>query len=134
MQIKRIDHFVITTSDIKACIHFYVDILEMKLKYQKGRYALYFGNQKINIHTKKGEFLPAAQNPTYGSLDLCFIVKGPIENVYREIQEKGYPIFQGPVCRHGALGNMQSIYLYDPDGNLIELSGYEGDKNEVESH
>ena len=81
---------------------------------------------KFNIHTRKAEFLPAAGNPEYGSLDLCLAIEGSIEDAEKEIKEKGGAIEEGPVTRHGALGEMKSIYLRDPDGNLIELASYEG--------
>ena len=75
---------------------------------------------------KKAEFLPAAGNPEYGSLDLCLAIEGSIEDAEKEIKEKNGAIEEGPVTRHGALGEMKSIYLRDPDGNLIELASYEG--------
>ena len=116
MKYKTIDHIVITTENLEACLHFYVDILGMRAEEKNGKYALFFGNQKFNIHTRKAEFLPAAGNPEYGS----------IEDAEKEIKEKGGAIEEGPVTRHGALGEMKSIYLRDPDGNLIELASYEG--------
>ncbi|MCH4039366.1 MAG: VOC family protein [Lachnospiraceae bacterium] len=135
MKIKNIDHLVITTQNLDACLHFYADILGMECDVSNGRYLVRFGNQKFNIHTKKAEFLPAAAFPTYGSLDLCLVVDGDIETVKQEIAEKGYPIEEGPVIRHGALGEMKSIYLRDPDGNLIELSSYSvSGRSQVSSH
>lgn len=128
MKIKSIDHLVITTKDVHACLHFYVDILGMKCDNSNGRYAVYFGdgnNQKFNIHTKKAEFLPAAAYPTYGSLDFCLVIDDDINSLKLEIEEKGYPIEEGPDIRHGALGEMKSIYLRDPDGNLVELCSYQ---------
>ena len=119
MKYKTIDHIVITTENLEACLHFYVDILGMRAEEKNGRYALFFGNQKFNIHTRKAEFLPAAGNPEYGSLDLCLAIEG-------SIKEKGGAIEEGPVTRYGARGEMKSIYLRDPDGNLIELASYEG--------
>lgn len=133
MKFKNIDHLVITTQNLSACLHFYVDILGMKLDQRNHRYAVRFGKQKFNIHTKKAEFLPAAKEPTYGSLDLCLILETDILAAKREIEAKGYPIELGPVTRHGALGAMQSIYLRDPDGNLIELSSYQTDEA-VDNH
>ena len=124
MKISHIDHLVITTQNLNACLHFYVDILNMKHEYHDNRHSLVFGNEKFNIHTRKAEFLPAAENPTYGSLDLCLIIDGDMNQVKQEIENKGYPIELGPVTRHGAQGEMTSIYLRDPDGNLIELSSY----------
>lgn len=124
MKIERLDHLVITTQNLKACLHFYKDILEMEVVEQAGRYALRFGEQKFNIHQKKAEFLPAASHPTYGSLDLCLVVAETIEEVKKEVELKGYPVEVGPVVRHGALGEMKSLYLRDPDGNLVELCHY----------
>ncbi|WP_298464649.1 VOC family protein [uncultured Mitsuokella sp.] len=124
MKFKNIDHIVITTQDLKACLHFYVDILGMELDQRNGRYAVRFGSQKFNIHTRTAEFLPAAEHPTYGSLDLCLILDGSLDMAKAEIERKGYPIELRPVTRHGACGEMRSIYLRDPDGNLIELAEY----------
>lgn len=124
MHIKNLDHLVITTRNLDSCLHFYVDILGMACDRSNGRYAVRFGNQKFNIHTKKAEFLPVAAHPAHGSLDLCLVVDGDIGSVKREIEGKGYPIEEGPVVRHGALGDMESVYLRDPDGNLVELCSY----------
>ena len=124
MRVKRLDHLVITTQDLEKCLHFYRDILDMEVDDRNNRYALKFGNEKINIHRKKAEFLPAARNVTYGSQDLCFIVDGDIAEIKKEIEAKGYPIELGIVKRTGALGPIQSIYLRDPDGNLVEISTY----------
>ncbi len=124
MKFRNIDHLVITTQNLEECLHFYVDVLGMDLDQRNDRYAVRFGNQKFNIHTRKAEFLPAAKYPTSGSLDLCLIIDEDVSDAKREIEEKGYPVELGPVIRHGALGQMQSIYLRDPDGNLVELSSY----------
>ncbi len=125
MKLKNLDHIVLTTKDLDACLHFYRDILGMEAVNNNGRWALTFGDQKINIHTKPGEFQPAAAHPEYGSLDLCLIVEGPIESVKRKVEEKGWEILEGIVPRNGARGAMKSIYLRDPDGNLVELAVYE---------
>ncbi|MFC2662566.1 MAG: VOC family protein [Eubacterium sp.] len=124
MKINRLDHLVLTTEDLAACLHFYVDILDMKSEESNGRYALRFGNQKINIHTRKAEFLPAAENPQYGSLDFCLIIDGSLEKARDEIRQKGWPLEMDIVKRHGAIGGMRSFYLRDPDGNLVEISSY----------
>lgn len=124
MKIRNIDHFVITTSDLKACLDFYVGLLGMEHRESNGHHNLYFPGGKISIHTKKGEFQPAAMNPTYGSLDFCLIVDGDLKDVKSELEAKHAPIISDIVVRHGAHGEMQSLYLRDTDGNLVELSSY----------
>lgn len=124
MKIERMDHLVITTEDLEKCLHFYVEILDMELDDNNNRYAVKFGKQKINIHRKKAEFLPAAQNVTYGSQDICLIADGEIEAIKKEIEDKGYPVELGIVKRTGACGPIDSVYLRDPDGNLVEISVY----------
>lgn len=125
MKIERLDHMVITTEHLEECLGFYTKMLDMELDDRNGRYAVKFGMQKFNIHTKKGEFQPAAENPTYGSQDICLIARGTIEEIEKELREKGCPIELGPVKRTGALGPIESIYLRDPDGNLVEISVYQ---------
>ena len=124
MKIDHLDHLVITTQDLEKCLHFYVDILGMELDDSNNRYAVKFGNQKFNIHHRKAEFLPAARNVTYGSQDICLIAQGDINEIKAEIEAKGWPVELGIVQRTGACGAMDSIYLRDPDENLIEISVY----------
>ncbi len=124
MHVKRLDHFVLTTKQLQDCLHFYRDILGMRVDEYAGRFSLFFGDQKVNIHQRPAEFLPAAEKPVSGSLDLCFVVQESVEELLRELREKQVEIELGPVERHGALGTMQSIYLRDSDGNLVELCHY----------
>ncbi len=126
MNILNIDHIVLTCKDIDKTIHFYTDVLGMKeISFGQGRKALGFGNQKINLHPLDNNFVPKALNPTDGSLDLCFIVKENLTDVLQELKQKGIPVIEGIVGRTGANGLIKSIYIIDPDGNLIELSNYE---------
>ncbi len=124
MQIKNIDHFVITTADLQTCLNFYVGLLGMEHRENNGHDNLYFPNGKISIHTKKGEFQPAAEYPTFGSQNFCLIVDGDLKDVKMELKVKHAPIIGDIVERHGAHGEMQTIYLRDPDSNLVELSSY----------
>lgn len=124
MRIKRLDHLVLTTAHLGACLNFYTELLDMEPVLDGGRYALLFGDQKINIHTAKAQYLPAARTPEYGSLDICLVTEEPIEVVLRELEAKQAEIEAGIVERTGALGRMKSIYLRDPDGNLVELCSY----------
>ena len=125
MQIKNLDHIVIVVSDVKEALKFYCDILGMRLAQKDGHISLNFGSQKINLHRFEGEFLPAAKHSTKGSADICLIVEDNIEDMRSELLAKGVEIELGVVRRNGALGVMKSLYIYDFDGNLIELSSYE---------
>jgi catechol 2,3-dioxygenase-like lactoylglutathione lyase family enzyme len=121
--IDHLDHLVLTTADEEACVRFYVDALGMTLEtFGAGRKALRFGNQKINLHVKGHEFEPKADVPTPGSLDLCFIASVPLEAVIERLGEKGVAIIEGPVMRTGATSRIRSVYMRDPDLNLIEIS------------
>lgn len=126
--IDHLDHLVLTTSRETACIDFYTRVLGMQLETFVGgtppveRKALKFGTQKINLHVQGAEFEPKAHLPVPGALDLCFIVSVPLETVMSRLQEAQWPIQEGPVLRTGATGKIRSIYVRDPDHNLIELS------------
>jgi len=121
--IDHLDHLVLTTAHEEACIRFYVDVMGMSLEsFGAGRKAFRFGNQKINLHVKGHEFEPKAQLPTPGSLDLCFIASVPLDEVVARLSEKGVPVLEGPVMRTGATSRIRSVYVRDPDMNLIEIS------------
>lgn len=127
--IDHIDHIVLTTRDREACIRFYSDVLGMKLETfrtpTEERLALKFGRQKINLHEWGREFEPRAHVAVPGSLDLCFISAVPLDEVVRKLKAKSIAIVEGPVAKTGAMGPMQSVYVRDPDLNLVEISVYE---------
>ena len=128
MEIDRIDHIVLTVSDIEGTVRFYTDVLGMRaVTFGDGRRALAFGGQKINLHQSGGEFEPKAVRPTPGLADLCLITQTPPGEVLDHLSGCGVEAIEGPVERAGALGPMRSVYFRDPDGNLIEVSGYPGD-------
>jgi catechol 2,3-dioxygenase-like lactoylglutathione lyase family enzyme len=126
--IDHIDHLVLTTAKESECVDFYIRVLRMKLESFMGgtplveRKAFKFGNQKINLHIQGKEFEPKANTPTPGSLDLCFITDRSIAEVIENLQKENWPIIEGPVIRTGATSKINSIYVRDPDQNLIEIS------------
>lgn len=123
--INRLDHLVLTTTDLDACLDFYQRILKMSvITFGEQRVALQFGQQKINIHQYGKEFEPKAHLPVPGSLDLCFISDIPLIEVQKHIEQQGVKIIEGPVQRTGAIGKIISLYIRDPDLNLIEISQY----------
>jgi catechol 2,3-dioxygenase-like lactoylglutathione lyase family enzyme len=125
MEIDRIDHVVLTVADVAATVDFYRDVLGMRpVTFGEGRHALVFGQQKLNLHQAGHEFEPKARQPTAGSADLCLIAATPLPEVIAHLREHGVDIEEGPVARTGATGQITSIYLRDPDGNLIEVSNY----------
>jgi catechol 2,3-dioxygenase-like lactoylglutathione lyase family enzyme len=123
--IDRVDHIVLTTRDKDACIRFYAGVLGMKLEsFSENRLALHFGSQKINLHEWGKEFTPRAHVAVPGSLDLCFIASTSLENVIEKLQASNIRIIEGPVMKTGAKGPMRSVYVRDPDLNLVEISVY----------
>jgi catechol 2,3-dioxygenase-like lactoylglutathione lyase family enzyme len=126
--IDRLDHLVLTTAHEQACIRFYTEVLGMRFETFTGgtppveRKAFTFGRQKINLHVKGREFEPKAHTPVPGALDLCFIASVPLEDVIRRLRSFGIAIVEGPVLRNGATARIRSVYVRDPDLNLIELS------------
>lgn len=123
MKINHLDHIVLTVANIDITLDFYQRVLGMRgVTFGEGRHALAFGQQKINLHQAGREFEPKAATPQPGSADLCFICLTPIEAVIEHLQKEGVAVTEGPVRRTGAAGPILSVYLRDPDRNLIELS------------
>lgn len=126
MQIDRIDHFVLTVRDIAATCAFYTTALGMTVEtFGEGRTALRFGRQKINLHEAGREFEPKADRPTPGGGDFCLITTTPLAEVVRHLESAGIAIEEMPSRRTGATGPITSIYLRDPDRNLVEVSNYD---------
>lgn len=125
ISVTQLDHLVLTVKDIPTSINFYQQALGMTpITFSNGRFALAFGNQKINLHQLGNEFEPKAEHVQNGSADLCFITNTPIEEVIFSLKNQNIEILEGPVIRTGATRKLLSVYFRDPDGNLIELSNY----------
>jgi catechol 2,3-dioxygenase-like lactoylglutathione lyase family enzyme len=124
--IDHIDHIVLTTRDLAACIRFYTEVLGMKLERfrtpTEERLALKFGAQKINLHEWGKEFSPRAHVAVPGSLDLCFIAAAPLADVISRLNQLQVKIIEGPVAKTGAVSKLRSVYVRDPDLNLVEIS------------
>ena len=122
MTIRSLDHLVLTVADVEATVAFYERIGMRLERFDGNRLALRFGQQRIHLHAAGAEIEPHAQRPQPGSADLCFLLDGRLHDVERELREASVAIELGPVDRSGAVGSMRSLYLRDPDGNLVELS------------
>ncbi|MBV9829694.1 MAG: VOC family protein [Alphaproteobacteria bacterium] len=125
MKISRLDHLVLTVASIEASCAFYKRVLGMEVvTFGEGRTALRFGQQKINLHPADNIPGLVADKPTVGSGDLCFITETPITEVVEHLKRCEVPIITGPGPRAGAIGTIQSVYIRDPDQNLVEISNY----------
>jgi catechol 2,3-dioxygenase-like lactoylglutathione lyase family enzyme len=123
MQVDSLDHLVLTVRDLRATIDFYTRALGMQeVTFAGGRKALGFGTQKINLHLAGKEFEPKAERPTPGSADLCFLTQTPVGQYVAHLAALGIAVIEGPVARTGAVGPLWSIYVRDPDRNLIEIA------------
>jgi catechol 2,3-dioxygenase-like lactoylglutathione lyase family enzyme len=123
MNITKLDHFVLTVKDIKAAIRFYTEVLGMEAVQADGNgTTVQFGEYIIKFHHHGDEISPHATCPIPGSTDFCLITDIPLDRVINHVASCGIDIIAGPVPRLGAAGNILSIYLRDPDGNLIEIS------------
>jgi len=125
VRVASLDHLVLTVQDIPRAIKFYVEVLGMQeVTFGDNRKALAYGQQKINLHKFGEEFEPKAAAPLPGSADLCFIINVELEEFIEHLNENNIEILKGPIPRTGALGAINSVYIRDPDQNLIELSTY----------
>ena len=122
MRIRSLDHIVLTCADPEATVAFYERVGMQREEFGGGRLALRFGDQKINLHQAGAEFQPHAATPLPGTGDLCLLVDGSIEAVVEHLGEVGIAIEEGPVDRTGAVGPLRSVYVRDPDGNLVEFA------------
>jgi catechol 2,3-dioxygenase-like lactoylglutathione lyase family enzyme len=132
LTVRRVDHLVLTCRDVAATIRFYTEVLGMKeVSFGAGRKALAFGQQKLNLHPAgqgaegtTGSVAAIAARPTPGAIDVCLIVSEPAGVVMAHLAACGIPVEEGPVIRTGAAGPIESVYVRDPDGNLVELARY----------
>ena len=122
MRIRSLDHLVLTVADPDATVAFYERLGMRREAFGEGRLALRFGDQKLNLHRAGAEIEPHAAAPAPGSADVCLLVEGPLADVERELRAAGIAVELGPVERTGATGPLRSLYVRDPDGNLVELS------------
>jgi catechol 2,3-dioxygenase-like lactoylglutathione lyase family enzyme len=127
--IDRFDHIVLTVSDLEEASKFYQRVLGFEREFFQGpegqpRYALCFGNQKINLQDRATATPTKAKTPTIGSADFCVIAAIPLDHVLAHLRAENVPVVAGPVARRGALGPLRSVYFRDPDGNLVEVAEY----------
>ncbi|MCU1646611.1 MAG: family virulence protein [Nocardia sp.] len=130
LSVERFDHIVLNCRDVAATAAWYEQVLGMRVEKfgPRGRTALAFGTQKINLRPLGAldldpEWTTGAVEAA-GSEDLCFITTLTPEQVRAHLISCGVEITNGPVTKIGALGEMVSHYCRDLDGNLIEIAVY----------
>ncbi|MXR41929.1 VOC family protein [Halobaculum sp. WSA2] len=121
MKTSAIDHFVLTVSDVTASCEFYESLGAEVVTFGDDRKAVRFGDQKINLHPTDGDVTPVAAEPTVGAGDFCLLTETPIDEVEAELRERGIEVVRGPIERAGAVAPITSVYVRDPDGNLVEI-------------
>ncbi|WP_435062494.1 VOC family protein [Halobaculum sp. EA56] len=122
MNLAGIDHFVLRVGDVEESVAFYESIGAETVTFGDGRRAVRFGDQKINLHPPDPDVEPVASAPTPGSGDFCVLADEPIEAIERALGERGVDVILGPIARTGTTGPITSVYVRDPDGNLVEIA------------
>jgi catechol 2,3-dioxygenase-like lactoylglutathione lyase family enzyme len=127
MNVTGIDHLVLYATDVEATCEFYADTLGVAERetFDDDRVALSFGTTKLNLHPAGDVDVLHADDPAPGSADFCLVVDDPVERLGERFEEAGVAVVEGPVTRTGARGSMRSIYVRDPDGNLVEFARYD---------
>ena len=123
MNIRSIDHFVLVVLNIETTVKFYTRVLGLEAReIAPGRWALHFGNQKINLQQLHSSVDPQTLHPSRGAGDFCLLTDTPMDEVVSHLHRENVRIIDGPVQRTGACGALMSVYFYDPDENLVEIS------------
>jgi catechol 2,3-dioxygenase-like lactoylglutathione lyase family enzyme len=122
VRLRGLDHLVLTVRDADRTVAFYAALGATEVRFGEGRRALQIGAQKINVHVAGAELAPHAAAPVPGSGDICILIDGALDDAIAALADAGIPVELGPVPRTGATGPLRSVYVRDPDGNLVELS------------
>ncbi|MDZ5809947.1 VOC family protein [Halorubrum sp. AD140] len=134
MHISGLDHVVLTVADVDRAVEFYAGALGGTAEtFDGGRRAVSFGDQKINFHPAEDVYTPHARRPTPGSGDVCLVVDDPLDEVRRALRDRDVAVVHGPVEKVGARGLTESVYVRDPDGNLVELARYDANRSRSSS-
>jgi catechol 2,3-dioxygenase-like lactoylglutathione lyase family enzyme len=121
--LKSIDHVVLTVHDLTATIRFYEDILDVPiLCFGQDLYVLQIGSQRIALRSENRRSLTQPATMAVGASEICFLTETPLTVLVDRLRDMGVSPVEGPCQRSGATGNLTSIYLRDPDGNLLEIS------------
>jgi len=119
-----IDHVVLYAESVDETAAFYERCGMTRETFAGGRVAVTFGDAKINLHPAGDEYVPHARTPTSGAADVCLVVDETASETVDHLEREGIEVVEGPVEKTGARGPMTSVYVRDPDGNLVEFASY----------
>lgn len=125
------DHTALPVSNVEAMATFYRN-LGFRTEHTATLLAVHFANAKINFHLpalwRRDDFSLRAKAARPGCGDLCLVWEGSQEALKATLDRAGARIIEGPVervgSRQGGTAKATSVYVYDPDGNLVEFMTY----------
>jgi catechol 2,3-dioxygenase-like lactoylglutathione lyase family enzyme len=126
--VRGFDHVALPMQNTTAMLAFYRS-LGFEVRESDNACSVYIGDQMINFHRpahwQDAAFrlrAPAAKPPCG---DLCFMWDGTPESLKAMLDRAKAKIIQGPVERQGGRKRAgSSVYVRDPDGNLLEFMIY----------
>lgn len=127
MKMRRIDHVVLTVTDLEQSMRFYHEVFDMPVIKEQSNddlITMRCGHQLIRLQKIDRPTTLKAANPTIGSADLCLVAGDSIDDIVHHLNSYYIDIIAGPIVKQGAEGEMTSLYVYDPDNNLIEIAVY----------
>jgi len=135
MPVASFDHVALPTARPEEMIAFYgalgftVPDLEKWRASGSPFFSIHFGNQKINVHApglwQRRDFTLRGPTAKPGCGDLCFVWEGGAELLRKTLAAAQAEIIAGPIELSGARGKGVSVYVRDPDENLLEFIIYE---------
>ena len=127
MKMRRIDHVVLTVTDLEQSMRFYHEVFDMPVIKEQSNddlITMRCGHQLIRLQKIDRPTTLKAANPTIGSADLCLVAGDSIYDIVHHLNSYYIDIIAGPIVKQGAESEMTSLYVYDPDNNLIEIAVY----------
>ncbi|MBP2057161.1 catechol-2,3-dioxygenase [Lactobacillus colini] len=127
MEIINLDHMVLTVKNLSVSKKFYHEVIGLPIvDEQKNNFvSLRCGNSLIRLRQLSNAVgAIVADKLQIGVFDFCLETSASVNEILDNFKRFNISIAQGPVTKNGAKGSMTSIYVRDPDGNLVEISTY----------
>lgn len=128
MEIINLDHFVLTVKDLDSSIKFYNQVIGLPIIQEQTNSnfaSLKCGHSLLRLRKVENDVNAiVASKLVTGVYDFCLETNASVASIVANYNKHNIPIELGPVTKHGAKGEMTSIYVRDPDNNLVEVSTY----------